>query len=83
MNNKTIIWAVGIGLVGFVFYQTYFSKSSYAKKIVNTGNYSGGVSQLLTFDTAFLRAWSMAARLGEESFSYKGKNYNTKGGKAN
>lgn len=81
MKNKTIIWAVAIGVVGFATYQLYFSKSAYAKTIVKNNKYSGGVSQLLTFDMAFLRAWSRAAKRNEESFSYKGKTYNTQGGR--
>ena len=75
------IWTTVLVGAGYFIHKTYFSKSSYAKAIVKSGNYGSGVENLMEFDTPFLKAWSSSAKRGQTTFQYDGKTLNTKGGR--
>ena len=49
--------------------------------IIASGNASNR-KLLLTFEPDFLNSWATAVNNGESTFDYKGKNFNTKGGKS-
>ena len=57
-------------------------KTKYARRIVADGNVSGGTATLINFDEPFLKEWAKASKKGAPTFTYNGKTYNTKGGKA-
>lgn len=83
--NKTlkgILVVVGVGALVFGgLYMLKNRKRFYARNIVKLGGHSN-MSTLMEFDEAYLKAWSIALNKGSEKFSYKGKTYFTKGGKA-
>jgi len=81
MKNKTLLWVAIYGVVAYGAYSMFFSKKAYAKKIIAKGKYTSSIDNLLSFDMGYLRAWSQAAGKNQDSFSYKGKTYNTQGGK--
>jgi hypothetical protein len=49
--------------------------------ILMSGNASNR-ALLLTFEPEFLSSWANAVKNSESTFEYKGKSYNTKGGKS-
>jgi hypothetical protein len=79
-----IIAGVSIPLIaaGLYFYLKTQTKEAYANTIKKYGKSMGEISQLLTFDKPYLKAWAKAARKGQETFEYQGKTYNTQGGSA-
>lgn len=84
MNNnvKGILAVVGVGaIVAGILYMTKNKKRHYAKVIVKLAG-SSNFADILTFEEPFLKAWSIALSKGEKTFSYQGKSYNTKGGRA-
>lgn len=81
MKNKTLLWIGIYGVVAYGAYYLFFSKNAYAKKIIASGKYTSSIDNLLSFDMAYLRAWSKAATKNEPNFSYKGVVYLTQGGK--
>jgi hypothetical protein len=82
MNKKTLIWIGVYGVVAYGAYYLLFSKTAYAKKIISNGASNATVNELLKFDMGYLRIWSDAAKSKYNSFTYKGKIYSTKGGRA-
>lgn len=83
--NKNVTGVLAVLIVGgvayFAYMKAYGTKHKYAKKIIQTGNYSSGMANLHTFDEGYLKEWAKAAKKGTPTFTYKGGNYNTKGGK--
>jgi hypothetical protein len=75
------IWTTVLVGAGYFLHKLYFSKSSYAKSIVKTGNYQSGVDNLMQFDAPFLKAWSSSAKKGETTFQYQGKTHEINGGR--
>lgn len=82
MKKSTLIWIGVYALVGYTAYSMFFSKKSFAKKIIDTGASTGTVESLMNFEVGFLRAWSNAAKKSENIFTFQGKVFNTKGGRA-
>lgn len=92
-NLKGLVVVAIVGLVAFSAY-TYYrnekrrivtpdfsSKESIASYLVNHGLASDS-KVLLTFDEEYLRAWAEAAEKGTINFTYNGKLYALKGGRA-
>jgi hypothetical protein len=48
--------------------------------ILDAGMAGGGLAPLLTFGKNYLKPWAMAAKAKQPTFTFEGKNYNTKGG---
>jgi hypothetical protein len=78
-NTKTIVW---IGIYGVVAYGIYYMVKNMhvtprQKSIlaIEENTYKG-------LEDAFLKAWGNATKLGQSEFTYLGKVYMTKGGKA-
>ena len=82
MKKSTLIWIGVYALVGYTAYAMFFSKKSFAKKIIDTGASTGTVESLMNFEMGFLRAWAKSASGKENSFTYNGKSFYTKGGRA-
>jgi hypothetical protein len=82
MKKNTILWVLGYAVVAYGAYSLFFSKKAYAKQIIAQGKYQGQLSTLENFDMGFLRVWAKAAKGGQPTFMYQGKNYNTNGGRA-
>lgn len=82
MNKKTILWIGVYAAVAYGAYYMFFSKTKYAKQIIQFGNSEGSLDTLKSFDIGFLRSWANASKNNEKTFTYQGKSYNTKGGKA-
>lgn len=82
MKKSTLIWIGVYALVGYAAYSMFFSKKSFAKKIIDTGASTGTVESLMNFEMGFLRAWAKSASGKENSFTYNGKSFYTKGGRA-
>jgi hypothetical protein len=80
--SKTIMWVAIYGAAAYGAYYYFFNKKRYAKIIVASGNFGGGVDALANFDKPFLKSWSEASRNGQPIFFFLGKTYNTKGGRA-
>lgn len=83
--NKNLKGLLAILLVGGVAYlaytKLYNKKNRFAKMIIKSENASN-MATLITFDEGFLKEWAKASRKQLPTFSYQGKTYNTKGGKA-
>jgi hypothetical protein len=82
MKKNTLIWIAVYGVAAYGAYYMYFSKTAYAKKIIKADKSKQSLEDLKSFDMVFLRAWSKAAVENAKTFDYKGKSYNTQGGKA-
>jgi hypothetical protein len=82
MKGKTLVYIGIYAVVAYGAYYLYFSKTAYAKKIIAAGKYNGTLDDLKTFDMSFLRDWSKAVTANQPTFSHKGKNYKTQGGRA-
>lgn len=86
MNKTTngiiaVLLVTGIGY--FAYMKLYGRKHKFAKKIIETGNYSSsGMVVLHSFDENYLKEWAKAAKKGTPTFSYQNKIFNTKGGTA-
>lgn len=75
--------AIGLSVVAaYAVYKKHFSKDGLAKKIINNGYFSGAIETLKGFEMGFLKAWASASQKAESVFTYQGKVFNTKGGKA-
>lgn len=53
-----------------------------ASYIIENGCYAKTLEELLTFEEAFIIQWQRACAAKKPTFSYAGKIYNTKGGRA-
>ena len=82
MKKNTLIWIAGYGVAAYGAYYMYFSKTAYAKKIIKADKSKQSLENLKSFDMSFLRAWSKGAGENTQTFDYKGKSYNTQGGKS-
>ena len=82
MKKNTFIWIAVYGVAAYGAYYMYFSKTAYAKKIIKADKSKQSLEDLKSFDMSFLRSWSKAAGENIQTFDYKGKAYNTQGGKA-
>ena len=80
-SNKTLMYVAVYAVLGYGVYYYFFSKKHFAQIIAKSGNYSSGVSGLMSFDTAYLKAWSKAIKNAQPSFLLAGSTYNTIGGK--
>lgn len=80
--NKTLGWVLAYGLIGYGAYYLLTKKKRDAKAIAFSGNTTGSIEKLMTFDSAFLSAWAAAAKKNEAQFTYQGKVFVTKGGTA-
>lgn len=83
MEHKTkmgLMVSLGVALaaVGVWYYVTH-TKRYYASTIVRLGGSSSFVF-LMTLEQAYLKAWCTAIVKAKQTFSYKGKDYNTQGG---
>lgn len=79
--NKTIFWVIGIGGAGFSFYKLYWdTQKRYAQIIISNGYYSDAISNLLSFDKGYVKAWAKSAQSGSAQFEYMGVLYKTAGG---
>ena len=80
-GTKTVIWAVVFLGIGYAAW-AHFSKTKKAMiAYLTLHGYSNYASTLMTFDDGYIKAWYMAAKKGDLTFSYQGKVYNTTGGK--
>ena len=89
MKNKTYIWiSIAIlGVGGYFIYKNLLKKPVRTKQenidIIVGANMTQNANNILsTFDEGYLNAWANAVENGKSTFTYKLKNYNTKGGKA-
>lgn len=82
MKNKTLVWVGVYVVVGYFAYSYLYSKKMSIKRIVSAGNFEGNPSTLNDFDSGFLRMWGNASKNNLPAFIYKGKVYNSKGGRA-
>jgi hypothetical protein len=87
MKNKTYIWiSVAIlGVGGYFIYKNLLKKPVRTKQenidIIVQAGMSQNVNNLLSsFDEGFLIEWANSVQDGKDSFTYKFKKYNTKGG---
>ena len=87
MKNKTYIWiSVAIlGIGGYFIYKNLLKKPTKTKQenidiIVNAGMSKNSNNLLNTFEEGYLSAWANAVEKAQPRFTYKMKNYNTKGG---
>jgi hypothetical protein len=79
--NKTIVWVIGFGAAGFAFYKFYWdSQKRYAQLIINNGYYSDSISNLLSFEKGYVKAWAKSAQSRSAQFEYMGVLYKTAGG---
>jgi len=90
MKNSTIaiITLAVLTIGGYFVYKSKFwvSKPNFTKDqaialIVNSGNSENAHNLLSTFDDLYVIEWANGIYNNQKSFSYKGKNYNVKGGK--
>ncbi len=89
MKNKIYIWiSFGIlGVGGYFIYKNLLKKPIRTKQenidIIVGANMSQNANNILiTFEEGFLSEWANAVKNGKSNFTYKFKNYNTKGGKS-
>ena len=83
-NKQGLITVAVVAAVAFLAYKTFGKKKDkkfYAEQIIDSGYYTSGITNLLSFDEPFLEAWAKAAKKGEAKFMFGGKSYNTQGGK--
>lgn len=80
--NKTVGWILVYGLVGYGAYYLLTKKKRDAKMIAFSGNTTGSVERLMTFDAGYLAAWAGAVKRKDAQFTYQNKLYLTKGGAA-
>lgn len=80
--NKTLGWVLVYGLIGYGAYYLITKKKRDAKTIAFSGNTTGSIDKLMTFDAAFLSAWAAAVKRKDAQFTYQNKLYVTKGGSA-
>lgn len=83
MQNNTLKWvllyaAAGVG----VYYYLTHNKRHYAEVVLKLGGAGGGLKALLSYDSGYVKAWAKAIKAGNNTFSYNGKTFHTKGGKA-
>lgn len=84
--NKNVFTSVLIvgGLLAVYFFVVKpkkFDKSKAIDLIIQKGYFTSGRSSLESFGDAYILAWGMAAKNGEQTFVYTGKTYKTQGGK--
>lgn len=80
-NIKGLIAVAIVGAIVFVVYKKFgHTKSNNVKEIVKSGNH-GSYDTLMTLGDDYIKAWANAIRNNQETFTLKGVNYNTKGGK--
>jgi uncharacterized protein YxeA len=85
MNNnlKGLIAVLIVGGAVFLAYRMANKGNlKYARRIIKDENYGGDESVLISFDEDYLKEWAKASKNKQQTFSYKGTNYNTKGGKS-
>lgn len=81
-NVKGLIAVLVVGTIGyFTYMKAYGNKHKFAKAIIKAGNFSD-MASLHTFGEGYLKEWAKASKNGLPTFSYQGKTYNSKGGKA-
>ena len=87
MKNKTYMWisVARVGVGGYFIYKHWLTKPVRTKQenidIIVQAGMSQNVNNLLSsFEEGFLIEWSNAVQDGKNSFTYKFKKYNTKGG---
>jgi hypothetical protein len=79
--NKTVYWLVGFGAAGLAFYKLYWdTQKRYAQIIIKNGYYHADISNLLSFEKGYVKAWGLAAQKNMPNFIYNGVTYNTSGG---
>ena len=79
---KGLYWALGFAGAGFGFYKLYWdTQKRYAQVIIKNGYYKSDVSNLLSYDKPYVKAWALAAQNGNPQFKYNGVVYATNGGK--
>ncbi len=76
--------AVSVVLVGGALAWKFLlqNRRAYVRAILKNNASTGSSIALMAFDEGFLKEWAKAARKNQDKFSYNGKEYNTKGGKA-
>jgi hypothetical protein len=80
-KGSTMLWVLIIGGGSFAFYKYYWdSQKRYAQLIIKNGYYKSDISNLLSYDKAYVKAWAKAAQIHSSTFSYNGVDYNTNGG---
>ena len=78
---KGLYWALGFAGAGFGFYKLYWdTQKRYAQVIIKNGYYHSDVSNLLSYDKPYVKAWAKAAQIHSRTFSYNGVDYSTNGG---
>ena len=83
-NNGFKIVVVAILLGGGYFLYNRIQKNKQTDDvdvIINSGNISNKMV-LETFQPEFIKAWANAVKVNSLTFTFEGKNYNTKGGKS-
>ena len=83
--NTAIIVILGSGIL-FAAYKLFFSGKQGKKKMVNylleQGYSKQQLDWLMTLDDGYIKAWYEAAIALFQRFTYNGKEYNVRGGKA-
>jgi hypothetical protein len=81
-NGNGLLWVLIVGGGGFAFYKYYWdSQKRYAQLIIKNGYYHSDISNLLSYDKPYVKAWAIAAQNGNPQFKYNGVVYATNGGK--
>jgi hypothetical protein len=80
----TVLVVVGVAIVAYKMFgkkKEVQDKGWYARNIIQRGYYTSGITNLMTFNEDYLKAWSDAATQNLPVFIYDGKNHSTQGGK--
>lgn len=89
MNKQFILPVIIIAAVGYYLYSRNKSKAAPAKQMTQS-DYAGIIimagkhqklSDLMSFEYEFVKAWAEAVQQGKDTFQYNGNTINTQGGK--
>lgn len=79
---KILLIAVSAVSVGYLAYKQFIvSPKAMGLYLIEKGHYNSGLSNLLSLDAKFVKAWYDAAKKGQTTFSIEGNTYSVTGGR--